>query len=135
MKGDHDKNSIIPGQIWVSDKEKDLLSDRENVTLTVVNRGDRPVQVGSHFHFFEVNKFLDFNRTLAYGKRLAIPSGTAMRFEPGMSLNVDLIDIKGERYCYGLNGLVNGSLNSESVRKKAFKKASERGFGGAGHGN
>lgn len=86
-------------------------ADRESITLKVKNTGDRPVQIGSHFHFYEVNKALDFDREKAYGKRLDIISGTAVRFEPGMELEVKLIDLKGAREVWGQNCKVNGKLD------------------------
>jgi urease subunit beta len=79
--------------------------------LTVINRGDRPVQVGSHFHFFEVNSFLEFDRQAAYGKHLNIPAGTAVRFEPGDVKQVELVPFSGKRRVYGLNNMVNGPLD------------------------
>jgi urease subunit beta len=75
-----------------------------------VNRGDRPIQVGSHCHFFEVNRLLDFDRNVAYGTRLNIPAGTAVRFEPGDTKEIDLVALAGTRTVYGINGLVNGKL-------------------------
>ena len=86
--------------------------------------------MGSHFHFFEVNKALDFNRNLAYGMRLDIPAGTAVRFEPGETRQVDLVEIGGSREGYGLNGLAEGPLDDPEIRKKAIHRAAERGFKG-----
>ena len=87
--------------------------DRESITITVTNRGDRPIQVGSHFHFYEVNKALEFDRDKAYGKRLDIPAGTAVRFEPGNEKQIPLIDLVGKREVYGLNNQVDGPLTKE----------------------
>lgn len=86
---------------------------REAISLDVVNTGDRPVQIGSHFHFYEVNAALEFDRDAAYGKRLDIPAGTAVRFEPGDSHTVELIDLKGNREVYGLCDKVNGYLDNQ----------------------
>jgi len=117
-----------PGQVWVSEKSYDSLTDRNTTKLIVKNRGDRPIQVGSHFHFFEINKALDFDRKQAYGMRLCIPAGTAVRFEPGQTYEVSLIALGGERVCFGFNGLVNGKLDDEKNKKKAFLTAKEKGF-------
>ncbi|MEO1299553.1 MAG: urease subunit beta [Cyanobacteria bacterium J06636_16] len=84
---------------------------RETVTVSVANTGDRPIQVGSHFHFFEVNTALQFDRTQAKGMRLDIPAGTAVRFEPGDEREVTLVALAGSRQVYGLNALVNGALD------------------------
>lgn len=86
---------------------------KEAIELEVVNNGDRPVQIGSHFHFYEVNKALEFDRAKAYGKRLDIISGTAVRFEPGMALKVKLIDLAGSREVWGQNAKVNGKLDKQ----------------------
>lgn len=86
---------------------------KDAINLVVKNRGDRAIQVGSHFHFYEVNEFLEFNREKAYGKRLDIASGTAVRFEPGVEKEVSLIDIGGKREVYGLNNLVDGFLDKK----------------------
>jgi len=94
--------------------------------IVVENLGDRPIQVGSHFHFFEVNKFLEFPRKMAFGKRLNIPAGTSIRFEPGDRKEVELIDLAGKKKVYGLNSLTNGR-----TLKEALKKAKEKGFRGA----
>jgi len=102
---------MIPGEI-LTDAEG-LLALHENLetkVLAVTHRGDRPVQVGSHFHFYEVNSFLDFDREAARGFRLAIPAGTAVRFEPGDTRDVALVALAGSREVYGLNGKVNGKL-------------------------
>jgi len=102
------------------------------VTVTVTNTGDRAIQVGSHFHFFEVNRRLRFPRNAAYGMRLDIPAGTAVRFEPGDTRDVPLVAIGGTREVTGLNGLVNGSLDTPGAREAALRLAAERGFAGAG---
>ena len=101
---------MIPGEYILRKEPIVCNKDRESITLTVVNRGDRPIQIGSHFHFYEINKALEFDREKAYGKRLDIPAGTAVRFEPGNEKQVQLIDLVGERAVYGLNNQVDGPL-------------------------
>ncbi|GHI00037.1 urease subunit beta [Neobacillus kokaensis] len=101
---------MIPGQLFLKEEDIIINADRTTSKLTVINTGDRPVQVGSHFHFFEVNEALQFNREEAYGKRLNIPAGAAVRFEPGDEKEVELIDYAGERRVYGFNNKVDGSL-------------------------
>ncbi|MGX9134233.1 urease subunit beta [Rummeliibacillus sp. JY-2-4R] len=105
---------MIPGQLFL--KEEDIIcnADRQAIKLTAINTGDRPVQVGSHFHFYEVNEALQFNREEAFGKRLNIPAGAAVRFEPGDEKEVELIDYAGERRVYGFNNKVDGSVEKES---------------------
>jgi urease beta subunit len=102
---------MIPGEYFLAADPIALNAGRPTVRIEVTNRGDRPVQVGSHFHFFEVNRALDFDRAKARGMRLDIPAGTAVRFEPGDSKAVDLVAIGGARRVHGLNGLVNGLLD------------------------
>ena len=99
-----------PGEIITKKGEIDLNKDSNKTTLKVSNSGDRPVQVGSHFHFFETNDYLIFDRDLSYGKRLNIPSGTAVRFEPGQSKDVELIEIKGLKKIFGFNKKIMGNL-------------------------
>ena len=99
-----------PGEIITKKGEIDLNKDSNKIKLKVSNSGDRPVQVGSHYHFFETNEHLLFDRDLAYGKRLNIPSGTAVRFEPGQSKDVELIEINGSKKIYGFNKKVMGNL-------------------------
>ncbi|MGI9221901.1 MAG: urease subunit beta [Woeseiaceae bacterium] len=101
---------MIPGEIFTSDGEIELNKTLESVTLSIANTGDRPVQVGSHYHFFEVNEALDFKREAARGMRLDIAAGTAVRFEPGQSRDVELIAIGGERTIYGFNNKIMGEL-------------------------
>lgn len=103
---------MIPGEILTPDEAPDLELNPGLATrpLIVANTGDRPIQVGSHFHFFEVNAALTFDRTLALGFRLNIPAGTAVRFEPGDTREVELVALAGRREVYGLNNLVNGPL-------------------------
>jgi urease subunit beta len=99
---------MIPGEYRLSKEEIEINAGRKTVDLLVTNDGDRPVQVGSHFHFFEVNRGLKFQRELAFGMRLDIPSGTAVRFEPGEQKPVVLTEIAGLRQVYGFNGLTMG---------------------------
>jgi urease subunit beta len=101
---------MIPGEIFPATGDIILNADREAITLMVANTGDRPVQVGSHYHFFESNAALDFDRTVAYGRRLDIAPGTAVRFEPGQRREVNLIEMSGERRIFGFNKKVMGDL-------------------------
>ncbi len=121
---------LVPGEFLIDEGDVVLNEGTQAVELTVANTGDRPIQAGSHFHFFELNKALDFDRKAAYGMRLDIPSGTAVRFEPGEKKTVRLIPIGGERVGYGLNGLVNGKMDDPDVRAAAFEKARTLGFKG-----
>ncbi|MGN0696595.1 MAG: urease subunit gamma [Oscillospiraceae bacterium] len=121
---------LVPGEFLIDEGDVLLNEGTEPVELTVANTGDRPIQAGSHFHFFELNKALDFDRKAAYGMRLDIPAGTAVRFEPGEKKTVRLIPIGGERTGYGLNGLVNGKMDDPDVRAAAFEKAKALGFKG-----
>jgi len=105
-------SNLIPGEIIPEKGQIELNLGKEVITLTVSNSGDRPVQVGSHYHFFEANKSLIFNRELTLGMRLDIPAGTAIRFEPGDSTEVKLVPYSGFRNVYGFNSLVNGSLDT-----------------------
>lgn len=111
---------IIPGEYLLDGEPIEINAGRPTVRLVVANRGDRPVQVGSHFHFFEANRWLLFDRDKAYGMRLNIAAGTAVRFEPGDSREVELVALGGERRVVGLNGLVDGFLDDETTRRKAL---------------
>lgn len=124
-------NQVLqPGKILTASGEIALNAGKDTAQIIVTNTADRPIQVGSHFHFFEVNKALDFKRSLAYGMRLDIPAGTAVRFEPGESKRVELVEIGGSRVAHGLNGLVEGKMDDAEVKKTAFAKAKEKGFKG-----
>ncbi|CAB3776563.1 Urease subunit beta [Paraburkholderia caffeinitolerans] len=101
---------MIPGEMLIDDGEIELNAGRTTVTVTVANTGDRPVQVGSHYHFYEVNEALSFEREAARGFRLNIAAGTAVRFEPGQERTVELVAFAGERAVYGFNGKVMGPL-------------------------
>jgi urease beta subunit len=114
---------MIPGEYFLETDPIEINKGRETRRLTVSNRGDRPIQVGSHCHFFEVNRWLAFDRTQAYGMRLNITAGTAVRFEPGDSREVELVALGGARTVQGLNGLTNGSLDDSAVRARALKLA------------
>ena len=102
---------MIPGEMIVSEGEIELNAGRETVRLIVGNTGDRPIQVGSHYHFYEANEALEFNREKARGMRLDIPAGTAVRFEPGDEKQVQLVPFVGSREVYGFNGKINGELD------------------------
>ena len=101
---------MIPGEIIVADGEIILNEEREAITMKVSNTGDRPVQIGSHYHFFEANTALDFNRDRARGMRLDIAAGTAVRFEPGQTREVRLVPMAGARRIFGFNGQIMGDL-------------------------
>jgi urease subunit beta len=102
---------MVPGELIIDDGDIEINAGRLVTTIQVANTGDRPIQVGSHFHFYEVNRALLFNREAVRGMRLNIPAGTAVRFEPGDEREVGLVAVAGSREIYGFNGLVNGSLD------------------------
>jgi urease subunit beta len=102
---------MIPGEIITQPGDIELNAGRETIRIRVANTGDRPIQVGSHFHFYEVNSALQFDRETTKGMRLNIPAGTAIRFEPGDEKEVELVAIAGSREIYGFNGLINGKLD------------------------
>jgi urease beta subunit len=112
---------MIPGEYFLAPGPIELNAGRTTRRLEVANTGDRPVQVGSHFHFFEVNRCLSFDRSAAYGMRLNVPSGTAVRFEPGDTREVELVAIGGAREVIGLNRLVEGKLDDDAVRAAALE--------------
>lgn len=119
---------FVPGELLPGDDPIEINTDRETVTVSVENTGDRPVQVGSHFHFFETNPGLSFDRESAYGMRLDIPAGTAIRFEPGSERDVDLVAIAGDRIVHGMAGLVDGELDDDEVRARALERATEEDY-------
>jgi urease subunit gamma/beta len=125
------KGAVKPGEIIAAEGEIEINAGRAKADIKVVNTGDRPVQVGSHYHFFESNKALDFDRAAAYGMHLDIPAGTAVRFEPGESKQVTLTVFGGTGELFGLNGLANGSAHSAVQKDAALKRARDRGFRGA----
>jgi urease subunit gamma/beta len=127
----YDAEAPGPGAIVAMDGEIELNAGRAKTPITVINTGDRPVQVGSHFHFFEVNKALDFDRGAAFGLRLDIPAGTAVRFEPGQSKEVTLVPFGGRSVVGGLNALTNSETGAPGARAAALERARAAGFKGA----
>jgi urease subunit gamma/beta len=122
---------MIPGETITPDGEIELNAGRPTVTVEVANTGDRPIQVGSHYHFFEANRALEFDREQAFGMHLDIPAGTAVRFEPGEEKEVTLAAFGGSGEIHGLNGLTNGSTRSDIVKGQALQLARSRGYKGA----
>ncbi len=120
---------MTPGEYLLDGPPLELNAGRPTRTVEVTNTGDRPVQVGSHFHFFEVNRALVFDREAAYGTRLDLPAGTAVRFEPGETKTVRLVELAGTREVYGGSGLVMGRLDDPAVRQRALEQIRARGFG------
>ncbi len=120
---------MTPGEIIPDDGEITLNAGRETRVLDVASLGDRPIQVGSHMHFFEVNRALRFERAAAYGFRLDIPAGTSVRFEPGEERTVHLVALGGRRIVRGLNGLVTGALDDSDTRSVALQRAAAAGYG------
>jgi len=118
---------MIPGEYLLGEGDIEANAGRRTLQLPVANTGDRPIQVGSHFHFFEANKALRFDRGRSFGMRLNVPAGTAVRFEPGDSKTVPLVEIGGSATIHGLNGLTNGPANA-STKAMALKRAAEQGF-------
>ena len=112
---------LIPGEYLLQAAPIEINAGRATRRIEVANRGDRPVQVGSHCHFFEANRFLQFDRAAAYGMRLNIAAGTAVRFEPGDAREVELVEIAGTREVFGLNRLVDGRLDDPGVREAALR--------------
>ncbi len=124
-------DQVRPGEIIPAEGEIELNAGRRKASVKVTNTGDRPVQVGSHYHFFEINKALDFDRDASFGMHLDVPAGTAMRFEPGEAKEVDLVEFGGSGELVGLNSLTDGSHRSEANKQTALGRARERGFKGA----
>jgi urease subunit beta len=120
---------MIPGEYVFDGDDLELNAGRPVVTISVNNTGDRPVQIGSHYHFFEVNKAIVFDREKAYGMRLDVPSGTAVRLEPGEVKEVNLVPYTGRRIVYGFNGLVSGPLDDPYTKEMSMKRCIEQGFG------
>ena len=120
----------IPGSTEIKDGEIELNVGRATAEIPVTNLGDRPIQVGSHYHFIETNAALQFDRGAAYGKRLDIPAGTAVRFEPGETKTVKLVEIAGKKVIRGVNNLADGKVSAEG-KKAALKKVKQQGFGNA----
>ncbi len=116
------------GRYILQDEPVELNAGRRTTTVTVRNTGDRPIQVGSHFHFFEVNRALAFDRPTTLGMRLNIPAGTAVRFEPGDSSEVELVALGGLRRAVGFNSLAEGSTETTAGVRRALRRAAEEGF-------
>ncbi|GEO10211.1 urease subunit beta [Segetibacter aerophilus] len=119
---------MIPGEYILTQGDIECNVGRATITIAVVNTGDRPVQVGSHFHFFEVNKQMSFDRAKAFGMRLNIAAGTAVRFEPGEEKEVELVIFGGHRKAFGFSNLTNGDTTSASVKEEALSKAATQNF-------
>ncbi|MFC7393972.1 urease subunit beta [Scopulibacillus cellulosilyticus] len=119
---------MIPGEVIYGKGDIVCNEGRETIELSVTNTGDRPVQVGSHFHFFEVNRQLEFDRKKAFGYRLDIVAGSSTRFEPGEQMTVQLVALAGKRRVYGLNQLTNGSTKNPYQLTKAMERAARLGF-------
>jgi urease subunit beta len=122
---------MIAGEYVLSSEPVICNENRKTVKIKVKNSGDRPCQIGSHTHFFEVNKALEFPREKAYGFRLNIPAGTGIRFEPGDEKEVELCELAGSRIVYGFNGLTMGGLKSSHIKVSALEKAKKAGYRGA----
>jgi urease subunit gamma/beta len=127
-QGEQPVQAPEPGEVVAAEGEIELSAGRETATLTVTNTGDRPIQVGSHFHFFEVNRALEFDRARTLGMHLDIAAGTSVRFEPGDERDVDLVAFGGTRELHGLNSLTGGAVDDN--RDAALERAGERGFRG-----
>ena len=123
-------DGVSPGELDCEEGEIEINAGRRSVTIKVINTGDRPVQIGSHYHFFETNKALEFDRASAFGLRLDIPAGTAVRFEPGEAKEVILTEFGGTKELYGLNNLTNGQIGSQDIKDHALERARARGFKG-----
>lgn len=123
--------SLTPGEIVTEEGDIEINAGRRKATLRVVNTGDRPIQIGSHYHFFEVNRALEFDRETTFGMRLDIAAGTAVRFEPGQDKVVTLTEFGGNRRLSGLNGLTDGFVGDPDAKAAAFKRARERQFRGS----
>jgi len=123
-------DDLVPGDVTARGDDVRINEGRETATVTVANTGDRPIQVGSHFHFFEANRALDFPRADAFGMRLDRPAGTAVRFEPGDRKEVDLVAVGGDQLVTGMNALTDGPVDAET-KKRALERAAAEGFEGA----
>ena len=119
---------MIPGEYILAKEDIECNVGRDTIKLTVVNTGDRPVQVGSHFHFFEVNKQMEFDREKAFGMRLNILAATAVRFEPGEEKDVELVRLGGDRNVYGFSNLTGGETDSAKAKKNALKNVASQNF-------
>jgi urease beta subunit len=121
---------VIPGEWLLSEEPIEINAGRRTLRIAVRNTGDRPIQVGSHFHFFEVNRALDFDRGATLGMRLDVPSGQSIRFEPGDERDVDLVDVGGARRLIGFSGLLDGAADAPGTAREARRRAAGRGFAG-----
>jgi urease subunit gamma/beta len=130
-KGKQAIDTVVAGEVITAEGDIEINAGRSGATLKVTNTGDRPIQVGSHYHFFEANRALEFDRAAAFGKHLDIPAGTAVRFEPGESKEVAVVVFGGTGELDGLNGLTQGSIHSEKIKLAALQRARARGFKGA----
>jgi urease subunit beta len=119
---------MIPGEYFIRPGTIEANTGRTTAQVTVVNTGDRPVQIGSHCHFFEVNRMLSFHREAAFGRRLNIMAGTAVRFEPGEEKVVELVSLGGAQKAYGMNNLTNGDTTSDTAKEQAIKKMTDNEF-------
>jgi urease subunit gamma/beta len=126
-----DTTAVTPGEIFTPDGDIELNVGRRQAKVKAINTGDRPIQIGSHYHFFEANKALDFDRAASFGMHLDIPAGTAVRFEPGEAKEVALVAFGGSGEVFGLNNLTDGTTKGEKAKKDALAKAKAQGFKGA----
>ena len=126
-----DAAAVVPGEILTPEGDIELNAGRRKATIKAVNTGDRPIQIGSHYHFFEANKALDFDRAASFGMLLDIPAGTAVRFEPGEAKDVTLAAFGGSGEIFGLNNLTDGTTKGDKSKKDALAKAKAQGFKGA----
>ena len=125
---------MVPGEYFFDGADLELNAGRRTHTLQINNTGDRPVQIGSHFHFFEVNRALVFDREAAYGMRLDLPAGTAVRIEPGEIKTIRLVEMSGQRQVYGGSGLVDGALDDPATKQRSLESMRKAGFGNASGG-
>ena len=119
---------MIPGEFFIKQGELTLNEGRATINIEVINSGDRPIQVGSHIHFFETNKALEFDRERSFGMRLNIPAGTAVRFEAGEGKHVELVELGGRKIVIGVNNLVDGSTTTADAKAAAMREATIKGF-------
>ena len=122
---------VIPGEWLLADDPIEINAGRRKLHLSVRNTGDRPIQVGSHFHFFEVNRVLDFDRAAALGMRLDVPSGQSIRFEAGDERDVELVELGGIGRVIGFNGLLDGATSAQWTVHRAMERAAALGFSGS----
>lgn len=120
---------MIPGEYLLDGPDIEINVGKPTVTIQVNNSGDRPIQIGSHYHFFEANRALVFDRAMAYGMRLDLPSGTSVRFEPGDTKIVQLVPYGGRRIVYGFNNVVGGRLDDPHTKECSIKRCIEEGYG------